>query len=639
MPQGFVVWLTGLSGAGKTTIAQGVAARLRAAGLPVEVLDGDVVRQHLGQGLGFSRADRDTNIRRITFVAKLLARNGVAVVVAAISPYRAVRQEARAEIGRFVEVFVQCPLDELVRRDTKGLYARALRGELANFTGISDPYEEPLAPEVTLDTASQPVDECVASVLRAVARLGYVEPDVAAALAPDGAAQIVAQEADGRPAVTAGNGHVALRRNGPVDPVSGARDGIAVRTGHGTGDGMATRQTIAPHGGRLVNRIASAEEAAPWRDRAPQLPAITLTPRQVSDVEMIAIGGFSPLTGFLGARDYHEVLDSMHLASGLVWPIPITLAVSEDDGRRLAVGQPIALNDPSGRLLAIMYLEEKYAAEPEREAQSVYRTTDPAHPGVAVLYQQGPVLLAGPITLINRPASPFPAYRLDPAETRALFAARGWRRVVGFQTRNPVHRAHEYIQKAALEIVDGLLLHPLVGETKGDDIPAAVRMRCYEVLLEHYYPKDRVVLAINPAAMRYAGPREAVFHALVRQNYGCTHFIVGRDHAGVGNYYGPYDAQLIFDTFRPGEIGITPLFFDHTFYCRSCAGIVSAKTCPHDAGEHVTLSGTQVRTMLRAGEPLPPEFTRPEIAAVLLEQIPCQNERNEVVAVSAPVSA
>jgi len=326
------------------------------------------------------------------------------------------------------------------------------------------------------------------------------------------------------------------------------------------------------------------------------------------------------LTGFLGARDYESVLDGMRLASGLVWPIPVTLAVSAAEGNRLAAGQPTALNDPAGRLLAVMFLEEKYAAQPEREALSVYRTNELAHPGVAALYQQGPVLLAGPITLVDRPASPFPAYRLDPAETRALFAQRGWRRVVGFQTRNPVHRAHEYIQKAAMEIVDGLLLHPLVGETKDDDLPAEVRMRCYEALLQHYYPRDRVVLAINPAAMRYAGPREAVFHALVRQNFGCTHFIVGRDHAGVGNYYGPYDAQAIFEMFPKDTIGITPLFFDQTFYCQACAGIVSAKTCPHDPSYHRSLSGTQVRNRLSAGELLPVEFTRPEVAAVLLEQ-------------------
>jgi sulfate adenylyltransferase len=346
---------------------------------------------------------------------------------------------------------------------------------------------------------------------------------------------------------------------------------------------------------------------------------VTLNARQISDIEMIGIGAFSPLTGFMSSRDYDTVIEDMHLSTGLVWSIPVTLATTAEQAEALTIGRPVALRNGDGELVGILDLEEKYLADPEREALKVYRTSETKHPGVSALYQQGPVLLAGPITMINRPPTLFPTYRLDPVQTRALFVAKGWRRVVGFQTRNPVHRAHEYIQKAALETVDGLLLHPLVGETKGDDIPAAVRMRCYEVLLAAYYPKDRAVLAINPAAMRYAGPREAIFHALIRQNYGCTHFIVGRDHAGVGNYYGTYDAQRIFDEFRPGEIGISPMLFDHTFYCRTCAAIVSAKTCPHDSAQHVILSGTQVRALLRDNQPLPPEFTRPEVAAVLQE--------------------
>ena len=383
--------------------------------------------------------------------------------------------------------------------------------------------------------------------------------------------------------------------------------------------GSAVR-TIAPHGGAMVNRFASETEAEKLRGLATHLASVTLNARQLSDVEMIGIGAFSPLIGFMGSRDYDSVIEKMHLANGLVWPIPVTLATSAEAAEKLSIGDRIALRNEEGVLVAVLTLEEKYDSDTEREARQVYQTTEDVHPGVKALYRQGPILLAGPITVIERPPTAFPAYRIDPADTRKLFADRGWRRVVGFQTRNPVHRAHEYIQKAALETVDGLLLHPLVGETKGDDIPAATRMRCYEVLLEHYFPKNRAVLAINPAAMRYAGPREAVFHALIRQNYGCSHFIVGRDHAGVGNYYGTYDAQLIFDQFRPGEIGITPMFFDHTFFCKVCAGIVSAKTCPHDKSQHLILSGTQVRNMLKANQPLPVEFTRPEVAAILQEE-------------------
>jgi sulfate adenylyltransferase len=377
---------------------------------------------------------------------------------------------------------------------------------------------------------------------------------------------------------------------------------------------------IAPHGGELVNRIVSGADAADRAARAAGLPMLRLSERSVSDLEMIAIGGFSPLIGFMGRQDYQRVVAQMHLASGLPWSIPVTLAVSEDEARALREGAEVTLANESGEALALLTVTETYGYDKQAEARAVYRTDDAAHPGVAALYRQGEVLVAGPVTVFRRPPhDDFRPYRLDPAATRAEFARRGWRRVVGFQTRNPVHRAHEYIQKAALEIVDGLLLHPLVGETKGDDIPADVRMRCYEVLLAGYYPADRVVLAVNPAAMRYAGPREAIFHALVRKNYGCSHFIVGRDHAGVGNYYGTYDAQHIFDEFDSVALGITPLFFDHTFYCRRCEGMGSTKTCPHSAEEHVALSGTKVREMLAAGVQPPPEFSRPEVAAVLIE--------------------
>ncbi len=380
--------------------------------------------------------------------------------------------------------------------------------------------------------------------------------------------------------------------------------------------------SLPAHGGQLINRIASAEQKQAFLAQADHLPRLALDERAISDLEMIAIGGFSPLTGFMSQADYLGVVAHMRLANGLAWSIPITLAIEEAQAASLAPGDLIRLDNPQGKFVGTLELTEKYTYDPRREAAQVYRTEDPAHPGVQVLYQQPPVYLAGPVWLLERSSHPlFPSYQIDPLQAREQFQARGWRTVVGFQTRNPIHRAHEYIQKCALEVVDGLFLHPLVGVTKGDDISAEVRMRCYEIMMEHYFPTERVILAINPAAMRYAGPREAIFHALVRKNYGCSHFIVGRDHAGVGDYYGTYDAQHIFDEFAPEELGIIPLKFEHAFYCKRTQGMATTKTSPSRPEERIHLSGTKVREMLRRGEVPPPEFSRPEVAAELVRAL------------------
>lgn len=578
MPRGVTVWFTGLPASGKSTIARRLEERLKELGLPVERLDGDTVRQSLTRDLGFSREDREQNIERVRFVAKLLTRNGVVVLAAFVSPFESMRSACRREIGDFLLIYVKASRATLLQRDVKGLYRKALAGQLQHFTGVDDPFEEPSDADLVLDTDHLSIEEAVHQVEELLAARGYLPSRVSAwakALSPEP--------------------HAAL----------------------------------FGHGGRLVDQVLSEAARCQALARAATLPAIRLDRQAQCDLELIAVGAMSPLTGFLGRQDYDCVVEHLRLMDGTVWPLPITLPVAAELAHALHLGEDAALLDEGGRLLALLRVEDVYPYDKEREARLVFGTTDPAHPGVARLLAQGEYYVGGTVWLVAHPEIPFAEHCLTPRATRQAFATRGWRRVVAFQTRNPVHRAHEYIQKTALETVDGLLFHPLIGWTKEDDVPAEIRLQSYRVLLAHYYPPERVLLAGFPAAMRYAGPREALFHALCRKNYGCTHFIVGRDHAGVGNYYRPYDAQRIFERFRPEEIGITVLSFENAFYCRRCNGMATTKTCPHPADAHLHLSGTEVRQLLRGGYRPPPEFTRPEVADVLLAalaEVPTSSE-------------
>lgn len=374
-----------------------------------------------------------------------------------------------------------------------------------------------------------------------------------------------------------------------------------------------------PHGGKLINRIATGDRKKELEAKADSLLNITLEDRYGADIEMIAIGAFSPLEGFMNKADVQSVMDNMKLVNGAAWGIPILLPAGEHYDT-IKVGDELALRDQKNRLLATIKVEEKFELDMNELGQKCFNATDENHPGLNAIKRGGNKFISGPIEMINRPLRTDAIddhYYKDPVETRAEFEKRGWNTIVAFQTRNPIHRAHEYLVKCAMEIVDGAMIHPIVGETKADDIPAPTRMRCYETLIDHYFNREHTMLNVLATAMRYGGPREAINHTLIRKNFGCTHMIIGRDHAGVGKYYGTYDAQKIMEKVGP-EMGMNILKYENTFWCVNTESMATDKTAPKER-EIVSLSGTKVRQMLQEGIRPPKEFSRPEVADILIE--------------------
>jgi len=381
-------------------------------------------------------------------------------------------------------------------------------------------------------------------------------------------------------------------------------------------------ELVPPHGGKLNPLlVADKQERTRLLQQAQELKSVGLDSKSESDVIMLATGAYSPLQGFMGKKDYLSVMAEMRLSSGLLWPIPVTLPVAAAVAKDLRVGEEISLVSlESNLIMAVMTIDEIYGYEKEQEAGSVFATNDRSHPGVAKIYEQGDIYLAGPLKALSEGSYPelYPEFA-RPADTRELFQEKGWSTIVAFQTRNPIHRSHEYLTKVALELCDGLLIHPVVGHLKTGDIPAQVRMKCYHAMMDNYYNQERTLLKVYPIEMMYGGPREAILHAIIRQNFGCSHMIIGRDHAGVGNFYGAFEAQEIFETLRPDDLSLKPINMDWTFWCYKCEAIVSAKTCPHGDQEHLMISGTRLRDMLAGGDRPPAEFSRPEVIDILID--------------------
>ena len=565
---GFTVWFTGLPCSGKSTLGRLVEHELEERRVHVEVLDGDEVRNRLSKGLGFAKEDRDENIRRISFVARAITRSGGVAIACAISPYTAIRDEARREIRNFVEVYVECPLDECIKRDVKGMYKKALAGEIANFTGISDPYEPPSEPEVVVNTGQEEPEESLQKILSALERLGYLT--------------------EGTPS--------RLHR---TDSMSQVQKGTKTVTPISVGD-------------ELVNRDLQGDAREAALQDAHRFPRLDLDPETATDAVNIATGVFSPLEGFMGASDLRSVVHEGRLSSGIPWTIPIVLDVDEE---QIKGDTDTVCLYYQGELLALLDVTEVYRFDPQEIAYHVFGTTDANHPGVARTLSRRPHLVAGVVRVVADFQPVANRYYLRPRETRSLFEERGWRTVAAFQTRNVPHLGHEYVQKSALTLTDGLFINPVIGRKKRGDFRDDVILETYEALIKNYYPSERVAMSILPTEMRYAGPREAIFHAIVRKNYGCTHFIVGRDHAGVGSYYAPYAAHEIFQEYP--DLGITPIFMTSFFFCKRCGSVANEKVCPHSGEDRLEFSATVLRDLISQGRLPEYDLIRREVAEVI----------------------
>ncbi|MBI3032836.1 sulfate adenylyltransferase [Candidatus Woesearchaeota archaeon] len=564
-PKGTVIWFTGLSGAGKTTISRFISEKLKRHAIAHVVLDGDEVRKVLSPDLGYSPEDRKKHLQRVTYLATTLAQNNQLVLAAFVSGDREVRKTIRKNIetaGKFIEVYVKCPFQICAERDPQGHYKKVQQGTMTNFVGVDQPYQESDHPELVLETDKLPVEESAHHILEYLKQQGILVNNITAS----------------------NNNNISLQA----------------------------------HGGNLVQGFMDDKKKKNILSQLTNFKQLIIGRDSILDAENIATGVFSPLQGFMNKADYESVVEKGRLTNNVPFTIPIVLPVPQEQAQQFHKKDQVILRAEDTTPIALLEVDDIFTYDKQKEAQQVYGTTDVNHPGVKRLFNRSNILISGKIELINRyPIGDFQGFNYDPMQTRKMFAEKGWKTIVGFQTRNAPHRAHEHLQKTALEHVDGLFIQPLVGWKKPGDFSPRVIIKAYQHAVAHFYNKNRVVFGILTTAMRYAGPREAVFHAIIRKNFGCTHFIIGRDHAGVGNYYAKYAGHAYADLFS--DLGITIMKLHGPYYCKKCENIATEHTCPHDQEHHLVISGTEARKMLLKKQFPPKEFMRPEIAKIIMD--------------------